>query len=177
MSTIIPSRIISDELIDQLLPMAASNPRGRINYNIHSDYSEAVQRFVNVITYASYVRPHHHNQENNWEGIIILRGELSVFQFDNDGRILERIELSENGPVFAIELDATAPHCITALSEFAVIFEYKQGPYIIEEDKTFQQWAPAEQDEQASLFNQWLKTAGEGEQYRSGTGDGFGKVK
>jgi cupin fold WbuC family metalloprotein len=164
------NRIISDELIDQLLPRAASNPRGRINYNIHSDYTETVQRFLNVIAYASYVRPHHHNQQNAWEGIIILKGELSVFQFDNKGNILERIELTENGPVLCIELDATAPHCITSLSEFAVIFEYKQGPYTIEDDKTFQQWAPAEQDQQASFFNQWLKTAGKGEQYQPGTG-------
>jgi cupin fold WbuC family metalloprotein len=177
MSKIKPSRILSDELIDQLLPRALSNPRARINYNIHSDYTEAVQRFLNVIAYASYVRPHHHNQENAWEGIIILRGELSVFQFDNEGSILERKELSENGPVLGIELDATAPHCITALSEFAVIFEYKQGPYAIENDKIFQQWAPAEQDEQASLFNQWLKTAGEGEKYQPGPGAGFGTLK
>jgi cupin fold WbuC family metalloprotein len=158
-----PSRILSNELIDQLLPRAAGNPRGRINYNIHSDYADTVQRFLNVIAYASYVRPHYHKQENAWEGFIILKGELSVLQFDHEGNILDRIELSENGPVFGIELDATVPHCISALSEFAVIFEYKQGPYTPEDDKIFPQWAPAEQDDLASHYNQWLKTARQGE--------------
>lgn len=154
-----PNKIISSQRIESLLPRAASNARGRINYNIHDNYSEKVQRFLNVIKYDSYVRPHYHHQADSWEGFIILKGQLSVFQFDHAGFLVDRIELDSQGPNYGIELDATFPHCISSLSEHAVVFEYKQGPYTPENDKAFPDWAPAEQDMHSEAYHQWLKKA------------------
>ncbi len=159
------NKILSTELIRQLIPQARNNPRRRINYNIHTGYSEQVQRFLNVVDYDSYVRPHQHNKADAWEGFVIIRGKLGVFQFDQQGTILHRTELCETGPVFGIELDSTAAHCITSLSDQAIVFEYKEGPYDPDEDKTFSDWSPDTQSDQAIQFNQWLKSAQQGEKF------------
>lgn len=159
------NKILSSDLIHQLIPQARNNPRRRINYNIHTGYDEQVQRFLNVLEYESYVRPHQHNKVNAWEGFIVIKGVLGVFQFDEQGTIVHRIELCETGPVFGIELDSTRAHCITSLSEQAIVFEYKEGPYDPNDDKTFSAWTPDPQSDEASQFNLWLKTAHQGEKF------------
>lgn len=161
------NKLISNSLISGLLPQAANNPRSRTHHNIHDSYNEKVQRFLNVIEYASYVRPHYHNEQDAWEGFIIIKGHLSILQFDHSGILVDRNELSPEGPLFGIELDSTFPHCITSLSDQAIVFEYKQGPYLPDNDKTFPQWAPTEQDTQVKIYHQWMKTAAVGERFKS----------
>lgn len=161
------NKVLSADLIDDLIPKAIENPRRRINHNIHSGYNNQVQRFLNVLDYNSYVRPHSHNKVNAWEGFVIMRGELSVFQFDEKGSILKRTVLSDQGPIYGIELDSTASHCITSLSDQVVIFEYKEGPYEPDNDKTFSQWSPEEGSEESQSFNLWLKHAQQGEMFPS----------
>ena len=163
-----PSKIISNDLIAELLPLARSNARKRMNYNIHGSYDEQVQRFLNVISYDSYVRPHYHVQEDSWEGFIIIEGELSVLQFDHSGAIIESNILSSKGSKYGIELDATQPHCITSISPHSIVFEYKQGPYRPDNDKAFPQWAPTEEHTaQSNSYHQWLKTACVGDQFNN----------
>lgn len=153
------SKIISSQLLSELLPKAATSTRRRTNHNIHDNYTEKVQRFLNVIESDSYVRPHYHCQANAWEGFIIIEGRLSVFQFDHYGELQDRIELNSQGPNYGIELDATFPHCISALSDHAIVFEYKQGPYTPDNDKAFPDWAPEEQESLSESYLHWLKTA------------------
>jgi len=165
------NKILSDDLLHQLIPQARENPRRRINYNIHTGYEERVQRFLNVLEYESYVRPHQHNKINAWEGFVILKGKLCAHQFNEQGIIMHRTELCENGPVFGIELDSTRAHCITSLSDHAIVFEYKEGPYDPVDDKNFSTWSPDPHSDEASQFTLWLKKARLGEKFTSNRKD------
>lgn len=159
--------LLSDELIAAQIGLAENNPRRRTNYNLHTDYQDPVQRFLNIVTDDSYIQPHRHVQQDCWEGFIIIQGELCVLQFDHHGTVSHRHVLTTHGPAYGIELDSSQIHSIVSLSRQAVVFEYKQGPYDPAHDKSFPSWSIDPEDQQARAYLNWSKYAQPGDNYQA----------
>ena len=157
------STLLSAELIADQIALAKKDPRLRTNFNLHSDYKDPVQRFLNVLTDQSYVQPHSHSQVDCWEGFIILAGELCVLQFNELGAVTDRNILSSQGPLYGIELDSSQAHSIVSLSKQSVLFEYKQGPYDPSDDKIFPDWSIDPEHQLSMTYLNWLKSAQPGE--------------
>lgn len=131
-------------------------PRLRTHELWHKDRSEQVQRFMIALQPGSYVRPHKHPSEVEWEALVAIQGRCKVFVFDDDGRLEDVSVLSPQGPEFIVELDVDRWHSLMPLDEDTVIFEFKPGPMPSAE---FAEWAPPEGDESVKEFLNALQNA------------------
>lgn len=140
-------KLITPELFDSVADRAAESPRRRMNYNFHESASENPHRFLNVLLRGTYVRPHRHSAPPKSETFIVLEGMVEAILFDDQGAVTARHVLGAEGPggkVWGIDLPPGVWHTVLALSERAVCFEVKPGPWEPASDKEFASWAPAE---------------------------------
>lgn len=71
-----------------------------------------------------------HRHQKTSETVVCLRGKLVWEFYDELERICtERIELSPNGQVVALNVPAGQWHTVKALESGSVILEVKDGPY------------------------------------------------
>lgn len=136
-------QLIDEALIEATLARAGAAPRGRINHNFHPDLGANPHRFLNAWTRGSYAAPHRHLQVPKPESFVMLRGELALFVFDDAGAVTERHVLGRGG-VLGVDLAPGLWHTVAALTDTAVCFEVKAGPYDAATDKEFAPWAPRE---------------------------------
>jgi cupin fold WbuC family metalloprotein len=144
-------QLIDEALLDATLARARESPRGRINHNFHPDMASNPHRFLNAWTRGSYAAPHRHLTVPKPESFVVLRGELALFVFDDLGAVTERHVLGRNG-VIGLDLAPGVWHTVAALSETAVCFEVKAGPYDAASDKQLAPWAPREGEPQAAAY-------------------------
>lgn len=156
-------KILNKQLMETLTATAEAIPRQRINYNLHNSYDDPVQRLCNAIQPGTYVHPHKHIQAGQWENFIILTGEAAILTFNDKGCVLQRVELSENGPNYGIEIAENVCHTLVALKPGTVLFEIKPGPYREKTDKDFVTWAPPEKHPLSKDFEAWFRVAQIGE--------------
>jgi len=71
--------------------------------------------------------------------------------FDDSGSVIEQHRLGRDG-VLGIDLGPGVWHTVACLSETAVCFEVKPGPYDVATDKEFAPWAPREGDPDAPAY-------------------------
>lgn len=156
-------KFIGRELLEKMRADAARADRKRTHYNLHPAFEDPVQRLVVAIDPGSYIRPHRHNDPAKWELFILLKGAAVILIFDKDGCVANRVDLSENGPVHAVEIPEKAWHTLAALKNGSVLIEIKPGPYAPLLDKDFAAWAPDEGAEDATEFEMKFRTCGIGQ--------------
>ena len=146
------AKIIDKSLLQNLTRAAQRSPRQRSNHNIHPDLADPIQRFLNAIEPESYIRPHRHSGEGRWELFSILSGAVLILILDEQGVVLDRVELDANGGNRVIEIPSGVWHTLAALAPETVLLELKPGPYAALTDKDFASWAPVEGDSAAALL-------------------------
>ncbi|EMJ89314.1 WbuC family cupin fold metalloprotein [Leptospira meyeri] len=136
-------QVIDSDLIGTLITKAQNAERKRTNFNFH-EQQEVYQRFLNVLSKDTYIPPHRHLSDPKPETFIILEGEIGFLIFDEDGEVKESHKLTANGPKRGIDLQPGVWHSLVCLSETAVCFEGKSGPYDPTVDKEFHPKYPLE---------------------------------
>jgi cupin fold WbuC family metalloprotein len=149
------AQLIDAALLDATLERARSSPRRRINHNFHPSLAANPHRFLNAWLRGSYAAPHRHLAVPKPESFVVLRGELALFVFDDLGAVTEQHVLGRGGLV-GIDLEPGLWHTAAALSETAVCFEVKAGPYDAATDKEFAPWAPREGEPAAAAYLEGL---------------------
>lgn len=139
-------QIIDNELFETLKEKALLSERKRTNYNFHH-LDEVYQRFLNVLTKTTYISPHRHKNDPKPETFVILEGEIGFLIFAEDGSIREAHRLSANGPKRGIDIQPGVWHSLVCISDVAVCFEGKSGPYDPTIDKEFHPKYPLEGQE------------------------------
>ena len=150
-------KLITDDMFVQLISQAADSPRKRSHYNVHESPSDMVQKLFVAATTQSYFRPHRHTDKS--EFALVLRGQFVVFSFDDAGNITGHQHIGEGSGVNGLELAQNTWHCWLALSDVAVFFETKQGPYDPATASEFAPWAPAENTPEAAPYLAMLRNA------------------
>jgi len=145
-------QLITRGLIGEVRARAEQSPRLRMNHNFHASMEDNPHRFLNVLLRGTYVRPHRHLDPPKAESWVILEGEAVLLTFDDAGAVTGRWVFSSGGDVIGIDIVPGIWHTVCALSECAVIYEVKPGPWAPATDKEFAQWAPAEGDPRAPEF-------------------------
>jgi cupin fold WbuC family metalloprotein len=156
-------KIISDRQLHRLSAEAAASPRLRKNLNLHPALEDPVQRLFNAMEPGTYVRPHRHARPDGWELMLAVRGAFSILVFDDQGAVLDRIDLSAAGGPAAVEIPAHTWHAVVVLAPETIMFEVKPGPYSPVEDKDFAAWAPLEEEAAAETFVTWYEQARRGD--------------
>ena len=119
---------ITQALLDQLTEQAKANPRLRMNMDLRNSAEDQSQRMLNAIEPGSPLPIHRHQKTS--ETVVCLRGRLvEEFYDDLERTCTERIELSPNGPVVALNIPAGQWHTVQALESGTVILEMKNGKY------------------------------------------------
>ena len=119
---------ISQAVLDKLTAEAKASPRLRMNMDLRNSDADQSQRMLNAIEPGSVVPIHRHQKSS--ETVVCLRGRLVEEFYDELERICtERIELSPNGPVVALNIPAGQWHTVHALESGTVILEMKNGKY------------------------------------------------
>jgi cupin fold WbuC family metalloprotein len=150
-------KLLSEGLLDELAAQAAASPRRRAHHTIHSGAADLVQRFIVVAQPDSYFRPHRHNARS--ELALVLRGQVDVLTFAEDGVVTARYGVGAGHDTFAYETPQRTWHTIVPGGAGGAFFEVKEGPYDPATASEFAPWSPAEGDAQASAFLSWARSA------------------
>ncbi len=119
---------ITQAILDNLTEQAKASPRLRMNLDLRNSADDQSQRMLNAIEPGSPLPIHRHQKSS--ETVVCLRGRLVEEYYDELERICtERIELSPNGPVVALNIPAGQWHTVQALESGTVILEMKNGKY------------------------------------------------
>jgi cupin fold WbuC family metalloprotein len=119
---------ITQSILDSLTEQAKASPRLRMNMDLRNSSEDQSQRMLNAIEPGSPMPIHRHQKTS--ETVVCLRGKLVWEFYDELERICtERIELSPNGQVVALNVPAGQWHTVRALESGSVILEMKNGPY------------------------------------------------
>ena len=99
-----------------------------MNMDLRNSADDQSQRMLNAIEPGSALPIHRHRKTS--ETVVCLRGRLVWEFYDELERICtERIELSPNGQVVALNVPAGQWHTVRALESGSVILEMKEGAY------------------------------------------------
>ena len=119
---------ITQAILDGLTEQAKASPRLRMNMDLRNSFEDQSQRMLNAIEPGSVLPIHRHQKTS--ETVVCLRGRLVEEYYDELERICtDRIELSPDGPVVAVNIPAGQWHTVKALESGTVIIEMKDGPY------------------------------------------------
>ena len=120
--------VITQAILDNLTAKAKESPRLRMNLDLRDSAEDTSQRMLNAIEPGSPLPIHRHQKTS--ETVVCLRGRLvEEFYDDLERTCIERIELSPNGPVVALNIPAGQWHTVQALESGTVILEMKDGKY------------------------------------------------
>ena len=119
---------ITRTLLDKLTEQAKASPRLRMNYDLRNTETDLSQRMLNAIEPGSEIPIHRHKDSS--ETVVCLRGRIVEEYYDELERICtEAIELSTEGPVYALNIPAGQWHTVRALESGTVIVEMKNGAF------------------------------------------------
>ncbi|MDX2152324.1 MAG: WbuC family cupin fold metalloprotein [Bryobacteraceae bacterium] len=158
-------QLISESLLGSVTDAAKQSARRRMNHNFHAGPEDNPHRFLNVLLKGTYVCPHRHANPAKAEAFVVLRGHAAIVLFDGHGRITARHVLGlgertadlprwarDAEPAAGIDLPPGVWHTVTALTDVAICFEVKPGPWSPANDKEFAAWAPREGDSRVAEY-------------------------
>lgn len=155
---------LSFDHLSALCDEARQSPRQRMNYNMHTELADPIQRLAIAMEPETYIRPHRHLQ--TWELLTALRGRFVVLTFDDAGGVIDRAVLGEG--VSVTEIPIAGWHAVLSLDTGAVIFEVKHGPYVPFKEEDFAPWSPAADDDNRKALMNWYRDAEIGQSWSGG---------
>lgn len=137
---------VTAEDVAHLKARAMSAPRQRFRLCLHQRPEDGVQEMVIVCGAGTYFRPHRHPHGRS-ESCHIIEGTMTVYVFDDHGRVERRIEMGDanSGNTFFYRLCAQSWHLPLPTSETLVYHETYQGPFAPDEVE-YAPWSPEEDD-------------------------------
>lgn len=150
---------VDSDLLQKLRDMAQAAPLKRARLCLHRQSSDPIQEMVIAFAGDSYVRPHRHHGKS--ESYHLLEGLVQVILFDDERRILRRVELGPPGSgrpsLFRMSNDVW--HTVLVESDSVIMHETTNGPFVPNQSE-FATWAPDGSDaaEAEALMDQ-LRTA------------------
>jgi len=144
-------KIGQDELAF-LKRQAATNQRKRARICAHKTNDDALHEMLIAISAKSYIHPHKHLGKS--ESFHIVDGIVDVVVFDGFGEIVEIIELGDarSGRNFYYRLSESAFHTLLIRSDFLVVHEVTNGPFLREKTVLADFAPPEEQVAQAGAY-------------------------
>lgn len=131
--------------LEQLKQAAVQTPLKRARFCLHHSHDDKIQEMVIAFCRESYVRPHRHIDKS--ESFHVIEGELLVVFFNDEGEVIRRIRMGPpgSGLTFLYRLSRDLWHTVIPLSEFVIIHETTDGPFV-QGKANVAAWAPHESD-------------------------------
>lgn len=143
---------LSEKWIAKGIKASQESSRKRIILPIHRRQEAEVQRLVNFLQPGTYIRPHKHPMPHATESIVVLKGSVRFFTFDEKGDVITD-HLLRSAPLPGIlDIEPEVWHTFTVEEPDTILFECKKGPYDAKTDKVFAEWAPGEGAPESAEF-------------------------
>ena len=117
--------IIDDKILDDLTAQAKASPRLRMNYDLRDTSEDDSQRMLNAIEPGTVMPIHRHKSPS--ETVICVRGHFEEYLYDENGQLVETIDMVPGGPI--VNVEAGRWHSLRSLESGTVLFEAKNGAY------------------------------------------------
>jgi cupin fold WbuC family metalloprotein len=136
---------ISQAQIEELKGMALQAEFKRARICLHPNHQDPIQEMIIAFCKGTYFRPHRH--QNKSESFHMIEGKLAIIFFDDQGAVTRRVvlEAGKSTSPFIYRLNQSLWHTIVILSEFALVHEITNGPFVWEE-REFAPWSLVETD-------------------------------
>ena len=144
---------VTAALMARVSKKAKVSPRKRVNYNFHKSCDDPIQRLLNALEPGTYIHPHKHEAPDKREVFVILKGKVLAVEFNNSGKITDHMLMDLKNGAMVVEIPPKKWHSFIALERGSVLYEIKDGPYNVNDDKHFAKWAPPEGSAEAREFN------------------------
>lgn len=149
--------LLSEEMVERGIEASRRSERKRIILPIHRKQEAEVQRLVNFLQPGTYIRPHLHPLLHATESLVVMKGAIRLFTFDDSGRTISDNRISSVPFPGVADIEPRIWHTFLVLDEDTVLFECKKGPYSASEDKVFAEWAPEEESPETIGFMEGLE--------------------
>lgn len=127
--------IITNRDLDRLTAQAKENLRLRQSMDLRNSPEDGSQRMLNALEPGTVMPIHRHHGSS--ETVIILRGRIRWYFYNEEGKEVEDILLDANDEVRMLNVERDRWHSLVCL-ESAVLFECKNGAYApLAEDEIF----------------------------------------
>ena len=127
---------IDTKILDALTAKAKVCERLRMNYDLRTSLDDTSQRMLNALEPGTVVPIHRHR--TTAETVIIVRGRVKEFLYDECGNLVEEILMEVGGDCPVLQIPAGQWHTIESLESGTVIFEAKDGAFApLSEDDIF----------------------------------------
>lgn len=125
--------VIGKELIEELHLKAVKSDRLRVNYDLRDSDEDVVLRLLTVMEPGTVVPIHRHPACS--ELLVVIHGRLEELYYDDNGRIVKRIELGANGDSSSMIIPSNQWHSIIVKEPCTAIVECREGPLRPTEEK------------------------------------------
>ncbi len=130
--------IITNEILDNLTDQAKASPRLRMAMDLRNTPADCSQRMLNALEPGTVMPIHRHHGSS--ETVVILRGKIRWYYYDEEGKDVESVLLDADGDIKMLNVEIDRWHSLVCL-ESAVLYETKDGPYHpLAEDELFERY-------------------------------------
>jgi len=132
---------INNENIEQIIEEAKQSQRNIARLLIHLSHDDPVQEMLIAMGRDCAVMPN--RSVGRSESLQIVKGELLLIIFDDNGNVVKRVEMRPAGSdkVFLYRLSSTPWHTMIPLSKIVVVHEVIEGPFVNSTDP-LPDWVP-----------------------------------
>ncbi|MBR2606874.1 MAG: WbuC family cupin fold metalloprotein [Bacteroidaceae bacterium] len=118
---------VDKNVLDELTAKAKASERLRMNFDLRTSLNDTSQRMLNALEPGTVVPVHRHC--TTAETVIIVRGRVKEFLYDERGNLAEEILMEVSGDCPVLQIPAGQWHTIESLETGTVIFEAKDGAF------------------------------------------------
>lgn len=120
--------IIDQDLLNHLSDEARKNSRLRASFDLRNSTEDLSQRMLNAIEPGTVIPIHRHQHSS--ETLIIIRGKLREFLYDESGALDKVVEMEAGGTCTVMQIEKGQWHSLECLKSGTIIFEAKDGQYM-----------------------------------------------
>lgn len=117
--------VITKEVLDELTEKAKASERLRANLDLRNSPEDLSQRMLNAIEPGTVMPIHRHLGTS--ETCVCVRGHFEEYFYDEEGRLVETVDMVPDGTVLNIEKGQW--HSLKSLKSGTVLLEAKDGRY------------------------------------------------
>lgn len=122
-------RLVDNSQLERLYEQAKVSERKRSHLLLHRSHQDKVQRLIIAMVKGSYVEPHYHELDYQWEMFTVLQGVVNVTLYTQEGDVLHSYKAGPEEVASIIEFAPGDIHSVECLSATSLMIEVKEGPF------------------------------------------------
>jgi cupin fold WbuC family metalloprotein len=144
---------INPEMVENIKEEARKSSSLIARLLMHLSHEDPVQEMLIAMCRGCAVAPN--RALGRSESLQVVEGEIMLIMFDENGEVIQRVEMGSPGSdkAFLYRFTSTPWHTMVPLTEMVMVHETLQGPFV-QSSETPPEWIPQDPTELKNLLNQ-----------------------